>query len=141
MPRALNGDGEGALTLRGKTGLATRFDLATLREKPAQAGDILVVNLINAIGGKDVHAATTTATATETTTAAAAAAKSATAAAATAKSATATTITAEPATAATAVTTMIIGTGGAVITRRALIRCPLRALLVSHGLFLLMCIR
>lgn len=140
MPRALNGDGEGALTLRGKTGLATRFDLATLREKPAQAGDILVVNLINAIGGKDVHAATTTATATETTTAAAAA-KSATAAAATAKSATATTITAEPATAATAVTTTIIGTGGAVITRRALIRCPLRALLVSHGLFLLMCIR
>jgi len=140
MPRALNGDGEGALTLRGKAGLATRFDLATLREKPAQAGDILVVNLINAIGGKDVHAATTTATATETTTAAAAAAKSATAAAA-AKSATATTITAEPATAATAVTTTIIGTGGAVITRRALIRCPLRALLVSHGLFLLMCIR
>ncbi len=138
MPRALNGDGEGALTLRGKTGLATRFDLATLREKPAQAGDILVVNLINAIGGKDVHAATTTATTTETTTAAAA--KSATAAAATAKSATATTITAEPATAATAVTTTIIGTGGAVITRRALIRCPLRALLVSHGLFLLMCI-
>ena len=139
MPRALNGDGEGALTLRGKTGLATRFDLATLREKPAQAGDILVVNLINAIGGKDVHAATTTATATETTTAAAA--KSAAAATATAKSATATTITAEPATAATAVTTTIIGTGGAVITRRALIRCPLRALLVSHGLFLLMCIR
>ncbi len=138
MPRALNGDGEGALTLRGKAGLATRFDLATLREKPAQAGDILVVNLINAIGGKDVHAATTTATATETTTAAAA--KSATAAA-TAKSATATTITAEPATTATAVTTTIIGTGGAVITRRALIRCPLRALLVSHGLFLLMCIR
>lgn len=140
MPRALNGDGEGALTLRGKTGLATRFDLATLREKPAQAGDILVVNLINAIGGKDVHAATTTATATETTTAAAAA-KPATTATATAKSATATTITTEPATAATAVTTTVIGTGGAVITRRALIRCPLRALLVSHGLFLLMCIR
>ncbi len=140
MPRALNGDGEGALTLRGKTGLATRFDLATLREKPAQAGDILVVNLINAIGGKDVHAATTTATATETTTAAAAA-KPATTATATAKSATATTITTEPATAATAVITTVIGTGGAVITRRALIRCPLRALLVSHGLFLLMCIR
>jgi len=137
MPRALNGDGEGALALRGKAGLATWLDLATFREEPAQAGDILVVNLVYAVGGEDVHAATATA-ATATTTAA----KPATATTTAAKPATAATFAAEP-TAATAatVTTAVIGTGWAVITRCALIRCPLRALLISHGLFLLVCVR
>ena len=127
MPRALDSDGEGALALRGEAGLAARFDLAAFGKEPAQAGDILVINLINTIGGEDVH---TTATATT-------AAKAATATAAT-KAATATTAT-EPATAAaTAITTTIIGAGRAILTRRAIVRCPLlRALLISHGLFLL----
>ena len=138
MPRALNSDGESALTLRGKAGLATRLDLAALRKEPAQTGDILVVNLINAVSGEDVHAATATAATTESATTPT---KPATAATVTAKSATAATITAEPATTAPTVTTAVIGTGWAVITRRALIRCPLRALLISHRLFLLMCIR
>ncbi len=140
MPRAFNSDGEGALALRGKASLAAWLDLAALREEPAQAGNILVVNLVNAIGGEDVHAATTTGATTEPAATTATAAKSAAAAAA-AKSATAA-ITTEPTTAtATTVTTAIIGTGGAIITRCALIRCPLRALLVSHGLCLLLCIR
>ncbi len=138
MPRALNSDGEGALALRGKASLAAWLDLAALREEPAQAGNILVVNLVNAIGGEDVYAATTTGATTEPAATAAAAAKSAATAAA--KSATAT-ITTEPTTATATVTTAIIGTGGAIISRCALIRCPLRALLVSHGLCLLVCIR
>ncbi len=129
MPRALDRDGEGALTLRGKAGLATRLNLAALREEPAQAGDIFVVNLIHTIGGKDVHAAAAPAAATEP--AAATAAESATAA---------TTPAAEPATTAT-VSTTVIGTGGTGITRRTVVRCPLRALLISHGLFLLKRIR
>jgi len=135
MPRALNSDGEGALALRGKASLAAWLDLAALREEPAQAGNILVVNLVNAIGGEDVYAATTTGATTEPAATAAAAKSAATAAA---KSATAT-ITTEPTTATA--TTAIIGTGGAIISRCALIRCPLRALLVSHGLCLLVCIR
>ncbi len=128
MPRALDGDGEGALALRGKAGLAARLDLAALREEPAQAGDILVVNLIHAIGGEDVHATATAATAAKPTATTAEPAATATKAAAA--------IAAEPAT-ATAVTTTIIGAGRAVLTRRTVVRCPLRALLISHGLFLL----
>lgn len=122
MPRALNGDGEGALALRGKAGLATRLDLATLREEPAQTGDILVVNLINAVGGEDVHAATATAATTEPAATATATTKATTASTTAAKPATAATIAAKPATTtATTVTTAVIGTGGAIITRRALI--------------------
>jgi hypothetical protein len=133
MPRAFDSDGEGALALRGEAGLAARFDLAALGKEPAQAGDILVVNLINTIGGEDVH---TTATATTAAKAATATTKAATATTAT-EPATATTVTAEAATAATIATT-IIGAGRAILTRRAIVRCPLlRALLISHGLFLL----
>ena len=130
MPRALDGDGEGARALRGKAGLAARLDLAALREEPAQAGDILVVNLIHAIGGEDVHATATAATAAKPTATTAEPAATATKAAAA--------IAAEPAAATAAtVTTTIIGAGRAVLTRRTVVRCPLRALLISHGLFLL----
>jgi len=143
MPGALDGDGEGALTLRGKPGLAARLDLAALRQEPAQAGDILVVNLINAIGGKDIHTTATTATATEPGAAAATEPASATAAttepgaAAATEPASATAATTEltTATATAAVTTAVIGARGTVVaTRRAIVRCPLRALLISHGL-------
>ncbi len=145
MPGALDGDGEGALTLRGKPGLAARLDLAALRQEPAQAGDILVVNLINAIGGEDIHATATTATATKPATAAATEPASATAAA-TEPGATATAATTKPttatvttelatATATAAITTAVIRARGTVVaTRRAIVRCPLRALLISHGL-------
>lgn len=132
MPRALDGDGEGALALRGQAGLAARFDLATLGKKPAQAGDILIVNLINTIGGENVY---TTATATTTAKPAATAAEAATATATTEPTATAAAIT--PEAAATTVATTVIGTGGTVLTRRTVIRCPVRALLINHGLFLL----
>jgi len=121
MPRALNGDGEGALALRRKAGLAARLDLATLREEPAQTGDILVVNLVNAVSGEDVHAATATAATTEPSATTATATKPTTATAATAKSATATFAAESAAATAATVTTAVIGTGGAIITRRALI--------------------
>ncbi len=144
MPGALDGDGKGALALRGKSGLAARLDLAALRQEPAQAGDILVVNFINAIGGEDIHATATTATATEPATAAtepasATAATTEPGAAATATTAatkpTTATVTTELATATAAVTTTVIGARGTVVaTRRAIVRCPLRALLISHGL-------
>jgi len=98
MSRALDGDGEGTLALRGETGLAARLDLAALRKKPSQTGDILVVNLVNAVSGEDVHATAAT-------------------------------------TAATA--PAIIGSGRAGFAWRAVVRSPLRALLISHGPFLL----
>jgi hypothetical protein len=145
MPGALDSDSEGALALRGQAGLAARFDLAPLGKEAAQAGDILVINLINAIGGEDVHPTATATTAAEPAAAPTAEAAPATAttepaataaAFATKATATATAITTEAAPATTVATT-IIGTGGAVLTWRTIVRCPLRALLISHGLFLL----
>ncbi len=143
MPGALDGDGERALALRGQARLTARLDLATLRQEPAQAGNILVVNLIYAIGGEDVHATATTTTSAEPATAAAAESAAAAAATATAtEPATAATITTESATAATAtatatVTATVVGTRRAGVTtaRCAIVRCPLRALLISHRLY------
>ena len=144
MARTLDGDGEGALALRGQAGLAARLDLAPLRKEPAQAGDILVINLINTIGSEDVHTTATAAAtaeptaATEAATATTATTKpTATAAAIITETTTTTAVTAEAASAAPTIATTFIGTGRAILTRRAVVRCPLRALLISHGLFLL----
>lgn len=124
MTRALDRDGEGTLALRREARLAARFNLATLRQEPAQAGNILVINLFYAIGSEDVYAATTTGTTTtEATTAATATAIAAT----TATTAIATTATAAPA---------IIGARRAVIARPTIARSERRALLIHHRLFL-----
>jgi hypothetical protein len=122
MPRALNGDGERALALRGETGLAARLDLAALRNEPAQARDVLVVDLIDTIGREDVYPAAPTTAATKAATAT--------------PEAPATTATKTTAAPAAAIAT-IIGAGGTVVHGCAIARRGLRTLLINHELFLL----
>lgn len=118
MARALDRDREGTLALRGEACLAARLNLTALGEEPAQTGDILVINLVNTIGGEDVYPTTPTGATTTKPTTATATAKSATAATATAL-------------------TAIIGTRWAVVTRPTLARSERRALLIHHRSFLL----
>jgi hypothetical protein len=132
VPRALDGDGEGALALRGESRLAARFDLAALGDEAAQAGDILVIDLVHAIGCEDVHAAPATRAGT---TEAPAATTTKPATAATTKPATATA--AKPAAAAITIAATILGTRRAIIAGRALARCAGGALLINHESFLL----
>jgi hypothetical protein len=132
MPRALDGDGEGALALRGEARLAARFDLAALGDEAAEAGDVLVIDLVHAIGREDIDPAPATgARSTEAPAATAAKPAATTAEAATAAATT------EPAAATITVAATLLGARGAAIAGRALARCARGALLINHGAFLL----
>jgi hypothetical protein len=136
VPRALDRDGESTLALGREARLAPWFNLAALGDEAAQAGDILVVDVVHAIGREDIDAPPSTGTgATEAT--ATATAEAATAATATAEATTAATAAAEATTATITFATAIVGSRRAIIAGRAIARCAGGALLINHGSFLL----
>jgi hypothetical protein len=49
MPCALNRDGQLALMVRAGSGYAARQNLGALRKKPAELGNILIINRLNLI--------------------------------------------------------------------------------------------
>jgi hypothetical protein len=55
MSGSLHGDGQSPLMFCTRAGLATRLDLATLREKPAQGGYIFVVNNLALLQTEGTH--------------------------------------------------------------------------------------
>jgi hypothetical protein len=124
VTRALDRDGQGALVLRARAGLAARLDLGAVGDHPAQALDILVVRH-NLIGGELVDLAAREEAPTATTAAEAPATAAATrtiptgAIAEATAAATATGAIAEAATAATGTVTKTTAAATGTITKAA----------------------